>query len=252
MGVLILSVVVGNDTEKMPVGDLPGWRQTGFQDFVLPAEYGKVGEVYGPDMRGYSGFPDTSTHGAYAPDSVLSVSDGILRYFLHEENGHRKVASVVPFGYSGQLYGRYSIRFRYDSLPGYKIAFMLWPTRDQWSEGEIDWPEGQLNGPLYGVSAIRGSSASGTVKFDPPHRIYSPTGPGDWHIATTEWTPGKVKWFWDGALVGQTAVPSGVPVSPMRWTLQAETADEASVAYPAQSISGQLEVDWVVQYAYAP
>lgn len=252
MGVLMLSVIVGNDTGKMPVGDLPGWRQTGFQDFSLPAEYGKVGEVYGSDMRGYAGFPDTSKHGTYAPDSVLSVSEGTLRYFLHEENGQPKVASVVPFGYSGQLYGRYSIRFRYDSLPGYKIAFMLWPTSDRWSDGEIDWPEGQLVGPLYGASAIRGSSVSGTVKFDPPHRSYSPDGPGGWHIATTEWSPGNVKWFWDGVLVSQTEVPFGVPVSPMRWTLQAETADDASATSPNQATAGYIEVDWVVQYAYTP
>lgn len=247
----MLTLAIGN-TGNIPAGDLPGWRQTGFQDFVLAAERGRVGEVYGSDMRGYSGFSDTTGRGTYSPDSVLSVADGKLHYFLHSESGNPRVASVIPFGYSGQVYGRYSIRFRSDSLPGYKIAFMLWPTSDEWRDGEIDWPEGQLNGPLYGVSAIRGSSDSWIAEFDPPKRAYSPVGPGEWHIATTEWTPGKVKWFWDGHLIGQTTKPSGVPVSPMRWTLQAETADDASGTYPSASTAGQLEIDWVVQYAYAP
>ena len=237
----------------MPVGDLPGWKQTGAQDFDLSAARGRVGEMYGPDMRGYAGFPDTSGRGLYSPDSVLSVADGKLDYFLHEEEGGTPlVASVIPFGYSGQTYGRYSIRFRYDSLPGYKIAFMLWPSSDKWIEGEIDWPEGDLDGPLYGASAIKGSSKNGPMKFDPRHRVYSPTGPGDWHVATTEWTPGKVKWFWDGELIAQTTVPSGVPAKPMRWTLQAETSDRADETFPDSGTAGHLEIDWVVQYAYAP
>ena len=41
---------------RMPVGDIPGWKQTGAQDFNLLAERGHVGDVYGPDMRGYHDF----------------------------------------------------------------------------------------------------------------------------------------------------------------------------------------------------
>lgn len=236
----------------MPVGDLSGWKQTGAQDFAKSAARGRVGEIYGPEMRGYAGFADSSGRGVYTPDSVLSVADGKLDYFLHKDGGSARVASVIPFGYSGQEYGRYSVKFRYDSLPGYKIAFMLWPSSDKWVEGEIDWPEGDLDGPMYGASAIRGSSGNGPMKFDPPDRDYSSDGPGDWHVATTEWTPGKVKWFWDGELSGQTTVQPGVPVTPMRWTLQAETSDHASRTLPDAGTAGHLEIDWVVQYAYEP
>lgn len=237
---------------EMPVGDLPGWKQTGAQDFDRPAPRGRLAEIYGPDMHGYAGFEDTSGWGIYSPDSVLSVADGKLDYFLHKERGSARVASVIPFGYSGQKYGRYSIKFRYDSLPGYKIAFLLWPTSDSWNEGEIDWPEGDLDGPMYCASAIRGSLENGPMKFDPPDRVYSSTGPGDWHVATTEWTPGEVKCFWDGELISQTTVETGVPVTPMRWTLQAETSDRANRTFPEADTAGHLEIDWVVQYAYAP
>lgn len=236
----------------MPVGDLPGWQQTGAQDFTAPARLGHVGEVYGSDMRGYHDLQDTSGRGIYTPDSVLSVKNGRLDYFLHMEDGTPRVASIVPFGYEGQTYGRYSIRFRSDHLPGYKIAFMLWPSSDEWIEGEIDWPEGELNGKMYGVSAIKDSTLKGPARFDPSTKYYAPTDATDWHVATTEWTPGKVKWFWDGALVGETTMPEGVPTTNMRLTLQAETKDGADWSTPKPETSGHLEVDWVVQYAYAP
>jgi beta-glucanase (GH16 family) len=162
------------------------------------------------------------------------------------------VASAVPFGYQGQTYGRYSIRFRSDYLPGYKVAFMLWPSSGNWNEGEIDWPEGILNGKMYPASAVKGSLTKDGMKFDPPTQIYSPTNSADWHVATTEWTPGKVKWFWDGAVVGETTLPSGVPTTRFRWTLQAETQAGDDAPIPAPRTAGHLQVDWVVQYTYAP
>jgi Glycosyl hydrolases family 16 len=241
-----------SDGTKMPLGDLPGWKQIGTQDFAVPAALGQVGKIYGSDLRGYSDFPDTSGRGIYTPDAVLSVADGKLDYFLHTEGGKPRVASVIPFGYDGQKYGRYSIRFRSDSLPGYKIAFMLWPSSDKWADGEVDWPEGGLDGKAYGNSAIRAPLDAFGMKFDPPIRLFAPTGMDQWHVATTEWKPDGVSWFWDGDLVGRTTLPSAVPVSPMRWTLQAETAVGTDTVAPDPKTAGHLEIDWLVQYAYAP
>ncbi|MCW2131639.1 glycoside hydrolase family 16 protein [Arthrobacter sp. VKM Ac-2550] len=256
MGGAILVVSLGlawaNESfGRMPVGDLPGWKQTHTQDFSTPAAKGKVGAVYGPEMRGYAGFSDTSGIGTYSPDSVLSVANGKLDYFLHVQDGTPHVASVIPFGYAGQTYGRYSIRFRADSLPDYKIAFMLWPVSDEWNEGEIDFPEGTLDRPLYASSAVKGSLGKSGMRFDPPQKVYASDAATGWHVATTEWTPGKVRWFWDDQLIGETGVPSGVPDTDLRWTLQAETRDAAKDAANT-SASGHIEIDWVVQYAYAP
>jgi hypothetical protein len=239
-------------TSSMPTGNLAGWRQTAAQDFSTPAALGQVGAVYGADMRGYSDFPDTSKHGTYTPDSVLSVSNGVLDYYLHTEGGVPRVATPIPFGYAGQTYGRYSIRFRSDYLPGYKIAFLLWPSSDNWNEGEIDWPEGSLNGKMSPASAIKGSlDSTWNMSFDSVSpRSWSATDSSTWHVATTEWTPGKIKWFWDGVLVAQTSIADGVPTTMFRWTLQAET--EIGAATPAATTSGHLQVDWAVQYAYSP
>ena len=235
-----------------PRGDLPSWRQTMVQDFDVPAPLGAVGDVYGPDMRGYSGFSDSSGYGTYTPDDVLSVHDGYLDFHLHYSDGRPRVASVIPFGYTGQTYGRYSVRFRYDSTPGYKIAFLLWPASDNWNEGEIDWPEGALDGSLYGNSAVKGTRTANGMEFDPAEKKYSSAGPDQWHVATIEWSPGLVQWFLDGELVDRTTKPKGVPHTPMRWTLQVETADAATSTFPATDVDGHLQVDWAVQYAYAP
>ena len=196
----------------------PGWTRTYVQNFDQSAALGHVGTVYGPDMAGYTGFGDTSGHGAYRPDKVLSVADGHLDWLLHTESGQHLVAAPTPMGYGGQTYGRYSVRFRSDQLPGYKIAFLLWPTSDDWNQGEIDWPEGALAGRMSPASARVGSldPQSWTMTFDPPQRVYSATDSSTWHIATTEWTPGLVRWFWDGVLVGRTTVAADVPSRPMR------------------------------------
>ena len=122
----------------MPVGDLKGWKQNFKEDFTKPAALGQVGKVYGESLRGYDGFTDTSGNGTYAPDKVLSVANGKLNYNLHTENGKPLVATPVLNDYRGQTYGKYSIRFRADTLVGYKIAFMQWPSSDNWNEGEID------------------------------------------------------------------------------------------------------------------
>jgi beta-glucanase (GH16 family) len=233
----------------IPKGNLPGWTQRYAEDFDRPAAAGSVGDVYGPALRGYSGFTDTSGNGTYTPDSVLSVSGGVLDYYLHTD-GVPRVAAPVMDHYRSHTYGRYSVRFRSDPLAGFKIAFLLWPESDSWHEGEIDWPEGNLTGRMSPASAITGSYSRGAMRFDPPVTTYSPTDATGWHVATTEWTPGSVKWFWDGALVGSTTFPSGVPTTGMRWVLQAETALDGT--RPIGSTAGHLQVDWAVSYAYTP
>jgi len=238
------------NASAMPVGNLPNWTQNYSEDFTTAAARGSVDAVYGSPMAGYNGFSDTSGHGTYDPGSVLSVSNGALDYYLHTENGRPRVAAPVLNNYAGQTYGRYSVRFRSDKLPGYKIAFLLWPETDDWNEGEIDWPEGNLGDRMSPASAIKGSYSNGSVKFDPPNRVYSATDSTGWHIATTEWTPGGVQWFWDGQLVGSTTQPAGVPDTDFRWVLQAETALDGST--PSADTAGHLQVDWAVSYAYSP
>ncbi|WP_369053505.1 glycoside hydrolase family 16 protein [Kineococcus terrestris] len=237
---------------SMPVGDLPGWRQVFADDFTTPVPVGSFpGTVYGAKWEGYDGLLDTSNKGTYTPGKVLSVRDGALRWDMHTENGRPLVAAPVPkLPTYGQTYGRYSLRFRTSATPGYKIAFLLWPDDDDWNKGELDWPEvGALGDRPSPASLVAGSLTGGTPPtFLPVTRAYAPDDTSDWHVATTEWTPGRVTFLWDGVPVA--TVTRGVPTTSMHWVLQAETTVDGPLPDPAAV--GRVEVDWAVAYRYAP
>jgi Glycosyl hydrolases family 16 len=225
----------------MPVGDLPGWTQTYAQDFNTPAALGKFASTY-PGISTYDGQKDTSGHGLYSPAKVLSVSNSSLDFYLHSENGQPLVATVMPDGYKPHTYARVSIRYKADNIPGYKFVGMLWPVSDQWNEGEIDWPEGDLAGVVRPASAIPGTFSNGNMKFEVGPN--SPTDQTGWHVATTEWVKGAVRFYWDGQLIATDK--QAVPTTPFRATLQAETAIGEG-ATPTNS-SGHLDIDWITIY----
>lgn len=238
-------------SSTMPKGNVVSngktWTPVVSQDFSTPAARGTFAAKYSSSVAGYSGFKDTSGVGVYKPSAVLSVANGNLDWYLHSENGVPQVATVLPTGYTGQTYGRYAIKFRTDAVAGYKMAFMLWPTSDDWNDGEIDWPDGNLGGNAYPASAVAGSySASKGMTFDGPDHSTAFTMGTGWHTAVTEWTKGKVRWYWDGKLAGQTTKASGVPTTPMRWTLQVETNTNQQKV--AASAAGHVQVAWYVQY----
>ncbi|MCU1406479.1 MAG: hypothetical protein JWQ43_2782, partial [Glaciihabitans sp.] len=239
------------------------WTPLYSEDFDDDAALGQFGAVYGDEWNGYNGFTDTSGRGSYDPDRVLSVADSVLDFHLRSENGVPLVAAPLPNGYTSSTYGRYSIRLKTEEVPGYKIAFLLWPESDVWNDGEIDYPEGNLDGdPFYGASIIVGSHAAGVdgeetknpfewtnVEWDTA-KPEAPTNAAEWHTATLEWTPGLVEYFWDGVSIGHTESPDGVPSTPMRWTLQAETNLDGEPV-PLDS-DGHLSVDWVRAWSYTP
>jgi hypothetical protein len=90
--------------QKLPVGDLPGWKQVFVEDFNkgnVP-----VGAFPSPAYSekwsaGYKdGTPDTAgQRGAksrYYPSKVLSVKNGMLDWYLHMENGISMGAAPTP------------------------------------------------------------------------------------------------------------------------------------------------------------
>ena len=225
-----------------PRGNLAGWTQTYVEDFTTNVATGAWPGAYTNHWYAYDdGSHDTSRNGTYMPSKVLSVHDGVLDYSVRTENGQHLVAAPVMKDTYGQIYGRYSVRFRSDRLPGYKNAWLLWPDTERWpDDGEIDFPEGNLDGTI-GAFSHYASATGGQDQFSTSSTF------SEWHTATIEWLPGKVTFTLDDRVLGSST--RDVPNTAMHWVLQTETALEGGA--PTAGVAGHVLVDWVALYKRA-
>lgn len=194
-------------------------------------------------------FPATDTSrqvrsnpGFYDTDRTVSVAGGKLDSFLHYDSSLRKylVAALLP-QLPRMRYGKFSMRLRADKIPGYKIAPLLWPDSGKWpNDGEIDFPEGDLNGgslsAFHHHATSRGTQQHFSTRVS--HRR--------WHTYETRWTPGRVVFRVDGRRIGVSR--KQVPNKPMHWVLQFETAIRSQA--PSQSAHGHVQIDWIKAYRY--
>ena len=231
----------------MPVGDLPGWKQIFTEDFTTAAPLGSFVATYGGRWGVYGdGWKDTAgqtegTPSRYYPSRVLSVQNGILNKNLHTENGVTMVAAVAP-KIGDQLYGRYAVRFRADEVAGFKTAWLMWPQSEVWPrDGEIDFPEGDLDATISAFTHHQGATWGGDQDAFSTATRYNA-----WHTAVTEWSPGRVNFFLDGKLIGSSTTQ--VPNTPMHWVLQTETC--MGGCQPASTAVANLQIDWVVAYTW--
>ncbi len=245
---------------SMPIGDPPGFHQVLKQDFTTAAALGTFGTkspYTGWDGgTGYNGHADTSGNGTWNAKTTVSVHGGVLDCRVHATTpGRADVCAITPTGSNGawwagnggglgtKPYGRYSVRFKADGIPDYKIAWLLWPVDWQhWEYGEVDFPEGELNGTITAAAHDVG---------DPENEAYHDLGVRmtSWHTATIEWRKASLRYFLDGKLrwtVKNSATVTRVPTKPMRWVLQAETSltQKKPVAFP----TGHIYIDWVTGY----
>jgi hypothetical protein len=231
----------------MPAGDLPGWTQIFRDDFTKSIPAGQFPSAVSDRWWAYPrSYHDTTGKGIYDP-SVISAHDGVLDMDIHTAGGFHLGAAPVPIlpgttRGKGQLYGRYSVRFRADAIPGYKTAWLLWPDSGKWpADGEIDFPEGDLTSTIQAFLHHQGASSdTDQERFTSGARF---TG---WHTATTEWQPGKVTFIFDGKVIGSST--KRVPNTPMHWVLQTETM--LSGPEPSDSARGHVQIDWVSAWKY--
>jgi beta-glucanase (GH16 family) len=246
----------------MPVGNLPGWNQIYADDFAgtITTSSGTVTEPANIPIGGfpnanwtdYGVITDTSRLGWRDAPETVSQSGGLLDIYMHTDSQGRHVgACLLPAaaGVShshGQLYGRYTIRMRADSVAGYKFVFLLWPDSEIWpADGEIDFPEANLNATQSGGATHYQNGTSGNDQdwFVVPGYNY-----GQWHTYTIQWTASALDYYIDGNLVHATT--TRIPDTPMHPVIQAETVTDGSGA-PSSAASGHIQMDWFVAYAPA-
>jgi Glycosyl hydrolases family 16 len=165
------SLISAPSGEAMPVGDLPGWRQIFTDDFTTDVPLGSFPAAVSSKWTAYpSPWKDTSKFGTYSPTKVISVHDGILDKNIHTENGVAMVAAIQPKLAAPVTYGRYAVRFRFDSTVGYKIAWLLWPdSNNSKRDGEIDFPEMNLDSSTaMAFNHHTNNTGAGDQDFRPP------------------------------------------------------------------------------------
>jgi len=227
----------------MPVGDLPGWRQVFTDDFTVPVPVGQFPAAVSSKWRVYpDGWKDTSKNGTYSPSKVVSIQNGVLNKYLHTESGIHRVAAVLPVipganAAGGLPAGRFAVRFRSDPLPGYKVAWLLWPDSEVWPrDGEIDFPEGNLDSTISGFMHRQGATSGGDQDAVSTTARFT-----SWHTAIIEWTPGRCRFILDGQVILDTT--SRVPSTSMHWVLQTETNLDGYA--PSATTAGNVQIDWV-------
>lgn len=238
----------GPSGQAMPVGDIPGWHQVFADDFTTNVPLGGFPSQVADKWSAYpDGWQDSYKNGVYYPSKVVSIRNGVMNLYLHTENGVHMVAAPEPkiAGASGReggmLYGRYVVRFRSDPVIGYKTAWLLWPDSEVWPrDGEIDFPEGGLEGSITGFMHHQGATGERDQFYALSQQHFT-----TWHTAVTEWSPNKLTFLLDGVVVGSTT--DRVPNTPMHWVLQTETTRWG----PRDTAAGNLQIDWITVYALA-
>lgn len=227
----------------MPVGDKPGWTQVFAADFNETVPLGSWPDAVIDQFHAYPCcWGDTSRHGRHNPAKVFSQHDGMLDYWLHPDtDGVPLVGAPVPMMQT-MLYGEYTVRWKADPVYGYKSAWLLWPDSETWPrDGEIDFPEGPLNGTVSAYTHRQDATTGGDQDAFNTNVLMA----GSWHTTTIEWLPGSVRYTLDGVEVGHSTLR--VPNTPMHWVLQTETNLGAG-PWPGPNDSGHVLIDWLVAY----
>lgn len=256
----------GASGQAMPTGNLTGWKQVFADDFAGTVPVGAFSDCdhnvdtkqaycgglkkYGAYYDNWWAYPnswgDTAKTGAdgnggapfggtYHPEDVVSVSNGLMHVnmFRPTSGGDNHVATVVPRKCMQQKYGRYVERFKVaKAVTGFKSAHLFYD-----NDYETDYPESDdytqnINAFTHWGRTFT-TSHSTTAKWT------------DWHTTTIEWTPGTIKFYMDGKLIG--TVTQHVANFPMTWALQNESSIAGPYAKPGAS--AQLDIDWVTCYA---
>ncbi|MBT1621598.1 glycoside hydrolase family 16 protein [Curtobacterium flaccumfaciens pv. oortii] len=217
-------------TTSAPVGNIGKFTQTFREDFrTTAAAKGKFAKSYAKSWQPY---PD-GTGGMYYSGTQISAINGTMDVRL---DGKRGAAGTFgsPTGAWGHKGGKFTVRAMAAGGNGNGAAFMLWPSSDTWSDGEIDYPESNFETApmLHHHSMTPGREATATS-------LSTGTTWRSWHTYSIEWIPGKsVSYSLDGKVI--KTVTKDVPTTAHRYMFQ--VGNWGGV--------GHLYIDWVTTYSY--
>lgn len=182
------------------------------EDFTRLAHTGSVDTGYPQSWQPYP----NGMSGKYYSDEIVSVHGGVLDVSL---DGKRGAAGTfgTKAGAWGHKGGTFTVRAKATGADGNGIAFLLWPTSDVWSDGEIDFPEGGVGGGAGEPHVFHHS----TVKGHEREQVAFESGVrwDGWHTYTIVWKPGKsVDYRVDGHSIG--TVTKWVPTTAHRFMVQ--------------------------------
>lgn len=184
---------------------------------------------HGMSWTGYAdGWPSTYSGSAegYQPSTVLSVHDGVLDFYLHNDSAGHPVGadpSPLPGGHRYQTYGVWSFCERVapsSDLSDFLQAPLLWPQNDSdgpWAESDFPEPTALTKLDFSGFAHYGGSGAQDVFDIQSIDPGFAPT---QWHVYTQTWGPGFRSYYLDGRLLGTST--NQVWSGPERWQLQLE------------------------------
>lgn len=232
-------VVVANPLTQV----YPGFTKVLAEDFTTAAAAGTAYTSYASVMAGYG---DTATYRV----GNVSVHDSYLDIALQSGTsllpGSGGVVVIGPAASRwGRLYGKFTVKFKATGASTTGAAFMLWPTSNKWSDGEIDYPEGSFGGsinlfhhpsPCYPDqnAPVAGMPYCGTNAAS----LDTKATWRDWHTASIEWTATALRYYLDDVLI--KTVRDNLPVGNHRWTIQAADPQKLNTGE-----AGHLLIDWV-------
>ena len=92
----------------------------------------------------------------------------------------------------------YEVRFNAQQVAGYKTSWLLWPDIGDEAQGEIDFPEGNLQQTIDAFMHHVGPDFKSQDAY-----VTSSTYAG-WHTAATIWTAKSVIFILDGKVIGDS------------------------------------------------
>ncbi|WP_144754518.1 glycoside hydrolase family 16 protein [Curtobacterium pusillum] len=213
-----------------PIGNVGKFQQRFVEDFsTAAAANGPFAKIYAKSWQPY---PD-GAGGMYSSGSQVSGHGGLMDVRLDGEHGAAGTFGT-PTGAWTHIGGKFSVRAKATGGNGNGAAFMVWPTSNTWSDGEIDFPEGNFDAtPMAFQHSMTPGQEVNTTNAS--------TGVSwrDWHTYSVEWIPGRsVSYSVDGRTI--MTVTKDVPRTAHRYMFQVGNWGAA----------GHLYIDWVSTYDY--